>query len=92
MILDPWLSDLLDQVVTHWVDVGAGFEEGRSLDELGVRARTGATVVAVERAGATTPNPDPGFRIQRGDRLLALGGPEAIERLHELLGRNVVGD
>jgi len=85
-ILDPWLTDLLDEVATHWVDVAAAFEEGQSLDELGVRARTGATVVAVERSGSTTPNPDPSFQIQRGDRLLVLGSPETIERLRGLLG------
>jgi CPA2 family monovalent cation:H+ antiporter-2 len=87
-ILDPWLTDLLDEVATHWVDVAAGFEEGQSLDELGVRARTGATVVAVERSGSTTPNPDPSFQIQRGDRLLVLGSPESIERLRRLIGHD----
>jgi CPA2 family monovalent cation:H+ antiporter-2 len=84
-ILDPWLIDLLDELATHWVDVPPSFEEGRSLSELGVRAHTGANIVAIERAGSTTPGPDPSFEIQRGDRLLALGSPEAIERLHALL-------
>ena len=83
-ILDPWLTDLLDAVATHWVDVPLSFEGSRSLSELGVRAHTGANIVAVERAGSTTPNPDPSFEIQRGDRLLALGSPEAIERLRAL--------
>ena len=83
-ILDPWLTDLLDAVATHWVDVPLSFEGSRSLSELGVRAHTGANIVAVERAGSTTPNPDPSFEVQRGDRLLALGSPEAIERLHAL--------
>jgi Trk K+ transport system NAD-binding subunit len=41
--------------------------------------------VTIERAGSTTPSPDPSFRIQRGDRLLALGSPEAVERLRALL-------
>jgi CPA2 family monovalent cation:H+ antiporter-2 len=85
-ILDPWLTDLLDEIAMHWVEAAAGFEEGRSLDQLGVRARTGATVVAVERSGSTTPNPDPSFQIRRGDRLLVLGSPETIEQLRALLG------
>jgi len=84
-ILDPWLTDLLDEVATHWVDVPASFEGSRSLSELGVRAQTGANVVAVERTGSMTPSPDPSFEVQRGDRLLALGSPEAIERLRELV-------
>ena len=83
-ILDPWLADLLDQVVTHWVDVPSSFGASQSLAEFGVRAHTGANVVAIERAGSTTPSPDPAFEVQRGDRLLALGSPEAIERLRAL--------
>jgi len=51
-----------------------------------VRTHTGANIVAIERAGVMTPSPDPGFEIQSGDRLLALGSPEAIERLRALLG------
>jgi CPA2 family monovalent cation:H+ antiporter-2 len=85
MILDPWLSDLLDEVATLWVDVPSSYRAGRSLSELDVRAHTGANIVAIERAGATTPGPDPSFEIQRGDRLLVLGSPEAIERLRALL-------
>jgi CPA2 family monovalent cation:H+ antiporter-2 len=85
MILDPWLTDLLDELATHWVDVPSSFEGGRSLSELDVRAHTGANVVAIERAGSTTPSPDPSFEVQCGDRLLTLGSPEAIERLRELL-------
>jgi CPA2 family monovalent cation:H+ antiporter-2 len=85
MILDPWLTDLLDELATHWVDVPSSFEGGRSLSELDVRAHTGANIVAIERAGSTTPSPDPSFEVQCGDRLLTLGSPEAIERLRELL-------
>jgi CPA2 family monovalent cation:H+ antiporter-2 len=84
-ILDPWLTDLLDEVATHWVDVPSSFEGSRSLSDLDVRAHTGANVVAVERAGSMTPSPDPSFEVQRGDRLLTLGSPEAIERLRELV-------
>jgi len=84
-ILDPWLTDLLDEVATHWVDVPSSFEGSRSLSDLDVRAHTGANVVAVERAGAMTPSPDPSFEVQHGDRLLTLGSPEAIERLRTLL-------
>jgi K+/H+ antiporter YhaU regulatory subunit KhtT len=61
------------------------FEASRSLANLGVRAQTGATIVAIERAGSTTPSPAPTFELQRGDRLLALGSPEAIDRLRALL-------
>jgi CPA2 family monovalent cation:H+ antiporter-2 len=87
-ILDPWLVELLEEVASHWVSVPASFEGEGSLSELGVRAQTGANIVAVARAGSTTPNPDPSFRVHAGDRLLALGTPDAIERLEALLRRS----
>jgi TrkA domain protein len=76
---------VLDEFATLWVVVPSSFEGNRSLSELDVRADTGASIVAIERAGSTTPGPDPSFVIQRGDRLLALGSPDAIERLRALL-------
>ena len=85
-ILDPWLSELLESVTTHWVDLPPGFTGPRSLADLDVRARTGANVLAVERAGAVESNPPAGFALRAGDRLLVLGAPEAIERLSALLG------
>jgi len=90
-ILDPWLGELLDEAAAPWVEVPLGFEGGRSLAELGVRARTGANVVAVERAGETTASPGPSFQIRCGDRLLALGSPEAIDRLRALLAGETPG-
>jgi CPA2 family monovalent cation:H+ antiporter-2 len=84
-ILDPWLAELLEGVTSHWVEVPGEFAREASLVELDVRAQTGANVVAVERAGVTHPSPEPGFRVRGGDRLLALGAPEAIEKLRELV-------
>ena len=40
----------------------------------------------------TTPNPEPSFQIQRGDRLLVLGSPDTIDRLHGLLGHDPEAD
>ncbi len=84
-ILDPWLAQLLEEVASHWVEVPDAFPGEASLAELDVRQQTGANVVAIERAGATTPSPDPSLSVRAGDRLLALGPPEAIERLRQLV-------
>jgi K+/H+ antiporter YhaU regulatory subunit KhtT len=54
---------------------------GRSLAELDLRARTGATVLAVQRDQATHPNPDAGFRLEAGDVVVALGDPRALDSL-----------
>ncbi|MEZ4217163.1 MAG: cation:proton antiporter [Myxococcota bacterium] len=82
--IDPWLVELLEQVDTSWVDVPADLAP-TSLAVLGVRARTGVSVLAVERVGGATPNPPPGFEIRGGDRLLVLGDAPALARLEELL-------
>lgn len=91
-ILDPWLADLLEGVASEWVEIPDGFPAERgdaagetTLGGLGVRRRTGASVVAVERAGASTASPGAGFELRAGDRLLAVGTSASIERLRELL-------
>lgn len=59
---------------------------GRTLKELDLRARTGATVVAIERAGAKVLLPTGSERLEPGDRLALLGTPSAVDRAEELLG------
>ena len=88
MILDPWLSELLEGVVSDWVEVPAGFPGEATLTELAVRARTGASVVAVERSGATEVSPPASYAVRAGDRLLAVGGPDGIEALRALLAQS----
>lgn len=84
--LDPWLAELLETVGTQWVEVPQGFEGPRSLAELELRARTGASVLAVDRGGTNTPNPGPDFGVQGGDRLLLFGPGDACGRARSLLG------
>ncbi|MDX1648889.1 MAG: cation:proton antiporter, partial [Myxococcota bacterium] len=84
--LDPWLTELLDTVATQWVEVPQGFPGPRSLAELELRARTGASVLAVDRGGHNTPNPGPDFGVEAGDRLLLFGPGDACRRARELLG------
>jgi CPA2 family monovalent cation:H+ antiporter-2 len=90
MILDPWLSELIEEVATEWVEVPDMFHGERSLAELGVRARTGVNVVAVERDGVTIPNPPPGFELHAGDRLLCMGVTAELQELEELLAREAL--
>jgi CPA2 family monovalent cation:H+ antiporter-2 len=86
MILDPWLAETVSEsTAASWVDVPDALELETSIAELDVRARSGASIVAVERGGATTTNPPPGFGLRRGDRVLVLGKPEQVEQLRRLL-------
>jgi CPA2 family monovalent cation:H+ antiporter-2 len=83
--LDPWLAELLQQVTTEWVEVPAGFPHAQTLGGLALRTRTGASVLAVERAGITLPNPPAGHALAAGDRLLVFGGNAEIARVRALL-------
>ncbi|MFC7233761.1 potassium channel family protein [Halosegnis marinus] len=59
---------------------------GKTLAEADVRARTGCTVVAVERDGEVVTDLGPEFRIRRGDGVIVAGTDEGVNRFTELLG------
>ena len=83
--IDPWLIELLGQVETEWRDVPENFPGRTSLSDLGIRAKTGVSVLAVESLGSATPNPSPDHEIGANDRLLVLGDQTALTKLDELL-------
>jgi CPA2 family monovalent cation:H+ antiporter-2 len=83
--LDPWLMELLEESDTDWLECPPDFPGGHSLQDLDVRALTGCTILAVEREGVATTNPDPGEQLRSGDRLLVLGERENLARLKALL-------
>jgi monovalent cation:H+ antiporter-2, CPA2 family len=58
---------------------------GRTLAELALRPRTGASVLAIRRAGTVSTNPEAGFRIEAGDVLVVLGERRAIDAALELI-------
>jgi len=86
LVLDPWLTELLERVGTEWLEVPESFAGEASLEDLEFRARTGANVLAVDRGGETTANPPPSYPIRAGDRLLVFGGAEMVNRARDLLG------
>jgi CPA2 family monovalent cation:H+ antiporter-2 len=84
LLLDPWLGDLLRHSAPEWVEVPNGPAAGRSLAELEIRSRTGASVLALERDGVVETNPGAQARLAANDRLLVLAGPDALLRLRAL--------
>ena len=96
LMLKPLVSDYLE-VVTGGGALEFRVEElelagdccsiGRSIGDLEVRARTGATILAVRRAATTEfeTNPAPESRLSTGDRIIAVGTPAQISRLEELI-------
>jgi CPA2 family monovalent cation:H+ antiporter-2 len=83
--IDPWLVELLEEVGTEWVELPDAFPPNLSLEGLNLRARTGASILAVERAGASTTNPEPSFELRPHDRLLVIGDVSSLARLDLLL-------
>ena len=58
---------------------------GRSIRALDVRAKTGASVVGVERAGETNRNPGPDWVFAAGDEVAAIGEPGQLDAFRELM-------
>ncbi len=57
-----------------WIELAPGSPmDGKSLKELELRTRTGASVVGVVRQEAFYPNPPAEFRLTVGDRLAVMG-------------------
>lgn len=63
------------------------FGVGKSLAELGLRARTGATVLAITRSGNGIPAPSKTERLEVGDTLVLVGTREAVEAAQEMIAR-----
>ena len=58
---------------------------GKTLGELNLRQKTGATVITAIRAGNTEINPGPDFKFEAQDIIVLLGSPEQIEMAIEKL-------
>ena len=58
---------------------------GKTLGELDLRGRTGATLIAVVRGDDTKIGPGANYKLQEDDILILFGKPENIERAIKLL-------
>jgi CPA2 family monovalent cation:H+ antiporter-2 len=75
-----------------WVEVAVGSAmDGRSIAELAIRTRTGATVVGILRDGQMITNPDPFAPIGAADLLAIAGTADQRRALEALAAREVVG-
>ena len=64
---------------------GARFD-GSPLAETELRTRTGASIVAVVRAGSVHPSPRPDFVFAGGDLVVVVGTADGLSAAAELLG------
>ncbi len=80
------LGALLTAADLDEVALGEGSPaSGRTLREIDLRGRSGASVVAVARGGDLTGNPAPDFALRSGDVLWVWGQPPQLEAARALL-------
>ncbi len=78
---DPRKRMLFEEFGIEWVKLEPESPlVGLSLEESGIRARTGASVIAVLRPEGSIPSPAPDSRFAAGDTLVLIGHPDQIER------------
>ncbi|HQV29125.1 MAG TPA: cation:proton antiporter [Thermoflexales bacterium] len=81
------LIDTLPGIDVSWLTVPAGSPvAGQSLAEANLRARAGASVVAIQRGKTLMANPKSVTAFQAGDRIALIGDAEQIETAGRLLG------
>ncbi|KGE13891.1 cation:proton antiporter regulatory subunit [Sphingobacterium deserti] len=76
----------LDDLRIEWYKVGASSDGvHKSIGELGVRQRTGASIIAAIQEDETIINPGPEFIISEGTTLVVAGKKTNIKLLKEIL-------
>ena len=77
----------LEGVAIDWVKIPDGSPFAGSTIRRGeFRTRTGVSIVAVIRGDSTIPAPGPDFAFEPGDVAVAVGTPDGLSQLRELLG------
>ena len=80
------VEDVLEDATIEWVEVDRRSSVvDRTIGEVGIRSKTGVTVLAVQRGARTVPNPGSEFGIEAGDVLVVVGPEAAHEALEALL-------
>ena len=71
----------LRNLAIEWVKVEPGSPlVGKSIEELGIRKKTGVTVISIVRGDHTITNPLPEEVIREGDTLILVGTREQMDR------------
>jgi TrkA domain protein len=80
------LNETLRDARLKWVEVTDDSPvANRSIREAGIRSRTGASILAIQRGATTLSNPDADAEIRPGDTLVVVGTDEAHDALSAYL-------
>ena len=69
-----------------------GSAAGKLIGELALRSRTGASIVGIQRNGASLVNPGPDEELRAGDEVLLLGSHEHLDSAEKLLNSGQSAD
>lgn len=84
------LDEFLAQGLTETFFVSDGNQNiNKSLNEINLRAKTNATIIAIVREGKMISNPSATEKILAGDTLILLGTHQAVDRAIELLSGGI---
>ncbi|QSG09986.1 cation:proton antiporter regulatory subunit [Halapricum desulfuricans] len=73
-------------ILLEWYEVQPGSPlAGTTIGDAHVGRKTGASIVAIERGGATVESPGPDTEIQEGDTLVVTGTSEDCDAFERLL-------
>jgi TrkA domain protein len=76
----------VEGLAIDWVSLSEGSRFiGSTIAEGRFRTRTGASIVAIIQGSATIPAPDPDYHFNAGDVAVAVGTPEGLIALRDLL-------
>lgn len=76
---------ILHHLSFHWHTVEGAPLADQTIEALGIRRRTGATIIAViPREGTPITNPPPGTVLREGDQLVVIGGKDQVEAFRKL--------
>jgi CPA2 family monovalent cation:H+ antiporter-2 len=80
------LPVLLKGAQLEMIEISAGSAgAGKLIRELELRRKTGASIVGIERTGATIINPGPDEELQSADKVFLLGQPAQLKAARALL-------
>jgi CPA2 family monovalent cation:H+ antiporter-2 len=80
------LPGLLREADLETVSLASGSRaDGKLIRELALRTRTGASIVGIERNGASLVNPGPDEPLQAGDQVLLLGSRTQLDAARRAL-------
>ncbi len=69
-----------------WIDLpGRNSVADKSIKDLQIRQRTGASIVGILREGAVITNPSAESHLQTGDVIAVLGDRQQVEQVRQLL-------